>query len=522
MVVQSFNFTRGSVKAPTVTKSSISRLMRVKYSGRSIARDLAINLVAALSLSLLLVGIVSFVYQTNSDDKELRSRVRDSSVGLATYLAFPLWTYNEVDIKSIINRYASSEDITGILLTDDSGQIVVNFSKKNQDKDITITREVIYKQKKIGRLKVYASTDPLYFRALRNFALTLISIIFAILIVSLLILPLLNKYLDEPLSRLVSGIQKIASGQFKEPLPAVPQLELARITDEVNFMAEKIALREQQIKESMRASTVLKTEIGMAETVQRSMTATQGFNTARRVAQYYQPMTNLSGDWMTVFECDQGKTIYALVGDVTGHGIPQGLVTMAAFGAIQTLKPLVQQNSKSFSPAAILNILRSSLVTILHECKLAMTVSIVKIDVHDRTLTMSSAGHPLPLAIRQQGSQVGVFPMPAKGQSPLGFEMLTMSVAVPPFVDTVHRLESDDIVCIFSDGLTEAKNKSKLSFQKPFLNLLRGLDRRYPPSVVLDRVLNALEKHMEDAALADDICLLVIDTKKDSSYDAVA
>ena len=135
MVVQSFNFTRGSVKAPIVTKSSISRLMKVKYSKRSIARDLAINLVAALSLSLLLVGIVSFIYQTNSDDKELRARVRDSSVGLATYLAFPLWTYNEIDIKSLVNRYASSEDITGILLTDDSGQIVVNFVKKNQDKD---------------------------------------------------------------------------------------------------------------------------------------------------------------------------------------------------------------------------------------------------------------------------------------------------------------------------------------------------------------------------------------------------
>jgi len=510
------------VKKTKAAKSSISRLMKVKYSGRSIARDLAINLVAALSLSLLLVGIVSFVYQTNSDDKELRARVRDNSTALAAYLAFPLWTYNEIDIKSLVNRYASSEDITGILLTDDSGQVVVNYSKKNQDKDIPVDRDIIYKQKKIGRLKVYASTDRLYFRALRNFALTIISIIFAILIVALLILPLLNKYLDEPLLRLVAGIQKIASGQYKNPLPAVPQLELARITDEVNFMAEKIALREQQIQESMRASTVLKTEIGMAETVQRSMTATQGFNTARRVAQYYQPMTNLSGDWMTVFECDQGKTIYALVGDVTGHGIPQGLVTMAAFGAIQTLKPLVQQNSKSFSPAAILNILRSSLVTILHECKLAMTVSIIKIDVQARTLTMSSAGHPLPLAVRMNNGQVGVSPLAAKAQSPLGFEMLTMSVVVPPFIDTVHDLEPDDIICIFSDGLTEAKNNAKLSFQKPFLNTLRELDRRYPPSVVLDRILNSLQKHMEGASIADDICLLVIDTKKDSSYDAAA
>lgn len=496
--------------------------MKLKYSGRSIARDLAINLVAALSLSLLLVGIISFIYQTNSDDKDLRARVRESSTSLATHLAFPLWTYNEVEMKSLIHRYASSEEITAISLTDDAGQLVVNFSKKNQDKDFPVVKDVIYKQKKIGRLKVFASSDPLYFRALKNFALTIISIILAIAIVSMLILPLLNKYLDEPLLRLVSGIQKIASGQYKEPLPPVPQLELARITDEVNFMAEKIALREQQIKESMRASTVLKTEIGMAETVQRSMVATQGFNTARRVAQYYRPMTNLSGDWMTVFECDHGRTIYALVGDVTGHGIPQGLVTMAAFGAIQTLKPLVQQNSKSFSPAAILNILRSSLVTILHECKLAMTVSIVKIDVQSRTLTMSSAGHPFPLVVRTTNDRVEVLPLPAKAQSPLGFEMLTRSMAVPPFVDTNHNLEPDDTICIFSDGLTEAKNKSKISFQKTFLTTLRSLDRRYPSSVILDRILQSLQGHMENSSLADDICLLVIDTKKDSAHEAVA
>lgn len=493
--------------------------MRVKYSGRSIAKDLAINLVTALSLSLLLVGVVNFVYQTSSDDKELRARVRETSNNLAVYLAFPLWTYNEVDIKSLINRYGSSEDITAIILTDDSGQAVYNYSKKGRDRDIAVARDVSYKDKRIGRLRVFASTSPLYFRALRNFALTLVSIILAITIVSLLILPLLNKYLDEPLLKLVSGIQKIASGQYKEPLPTVPQIELARITDEVNYMAEKIALREQQIKDSMRASTVLKTEIGMAETVQRSMTATQGFNTARRVAQYYQPMTNLSGDWMTAFECDEGKTIYAVVGDVTGHGIPQGLVTMAAFGAIQTLKPLVQQNSKSFSPAAILNILRSSLVTILHECKLAMTVSIIKIDVHARKLTMSSAGHPLPIVVRFKDNNLGIHSLPAKPQSPLGFEMLTYSVIVPPFVDTTHDIAPDDLICIFSDGLTEATNKQNMTFQKPFINALKGLDRRYPPSVVLDRVLNALQKHMQNASIADDICLLVIDTKKDISYD---
>jgi serine phosphatase RsbU (regulator of sigma subunit) len=503
-------------------KSSISRLLKVKYSGRSIARDLAVHLVTALSLSLLLVGILGFFYQTTSDDKELRTKVRGTVNSLAEYLAFPVWTYNEFEINSLVDRYGSSEDITRILLTDDSGQIISNFKKKNRREDIVLAKDITYKRKKIGRLTVFASTESLYSRAIKTFVITIISIILAISVVSLMILPLLNKFLDEPLLRLVSGIKKIASGRYKESLPDVPQVELARITEEVNFMAEKIALRESQIKESMRASTVLKTEIGMAETVQRSMTATQGFNTARRVAQYYQPMTNLSGDWMTVFECDHGNTIYAMVGDVTGHGIPQGLVTMAAFGAIQTLRPLVQQNSRSFSPATILNILRSTLVTVLHECQLAMTISIIKIDIKARSLTMSSAGHPLPLVVRRKHEKMGVAPLIAKAQSPLGFEMLTKSIAVPPFVDTSHEIEPDDMILIFSDGLTEAKNNSNLAFQKQFLSTLRCLDRRYPPTVVMDRILQSLQNHMGSSRLADDICLLIIDTKKEDSYESVA
>lgn len=510
------------MKSKAPPKSSMSKLVRTKLSERSIARDLAINLVTALSGSLLLIGIISFVYQTRSEDLELRKQTFDNSANLADFLSLPMWTYNEVEIKSLVHRFASVEGITAVTVLDDSGQPVLNFKKNDNSRDINATRDIVYKGRKIGKVRVFGSTSPLYFRGLKNLAWTIAITLLAILIVVMMVLPLLNKYLDEPLQRLASGIQKIASGQYKETLPSVPQMELAKITEEVNYMAEKIALREHQIKESMRASTVLKTEIGMAETVQRSMTATQGFNTARRVAQYYKPMTNLSGDWMTVFECDQGKTIYAMVGDVTGHGIPQGLVTMAAFGALQTLRPLVQQNSKSFTPAAILNILRSTLVTILHECQLAMTVSIVKIDVHSRKLTMSSAGHPLPLLVRNENGVMHVSPLTAKAQSPLGFEMLTKSVVIPPFVDTVHDLDGEDTICIFSDGLTEARDQKQVAFQKDFLKTLRRLDRRYPPSVMMDHILQALQKHIKGSSVTDDICLLVIDTKKDSSYDAVA
>ena len=333
---------------------------------------------------------------------------------------------------------------------------------------------------------------------------------------------MLHRYLETPLNNLVSGIQRIASGKYAVRLPNATQKEFSRITDEVHSMADKIALRELQIKESMETATLLRTELGIAETIQRSMISTHGFNTAKRVSQFYQPMNNLSGDWMTVFECDKGKSIYALVGDVTGHGIPQGLVTMAAFGAIQTLKPLIQQNSRSFTPAAILNILRSSLVTLLHECNLAMTVSVIKIDTESRELTMSSAGHPLPLVLRPGSDGFKVRVMTAKAQSPLGFEFLTRSAAPPAYHDSHHKLEADDTILVFSDGLTEARNQANKQFQKKFVATLKSLDKRYPPSILLDRILQTLRTHMDGSQAKDDICLLVIDTRKDDGHEAVA
>ncbi len=501
---------------------STTSQLPLKYRQRTIARDLASRLVIALSVSLLIAGFLSFIYQIRSDRNELRDRLAASAANLSTLLALPVWTYNETEIKSLAGTHGLDEGISSVKVYDDTGKVITEIKKNGKSTDLKITRDIAYKGRKIGKITIAATTASLYLNALRTLGSTFVLTLLSILVVILLVIPLVEHFLEMPLNKLVSGIQKIAGGQYRDKLPPVPQKELAKITDEVNYMADKIALRERQIIESMQSATILKTELGIAETLQRSMNATRGFNTARRVAQFYQPMSNLSGDWMTVFECDKGRTIYAIVGDVTGHGIPQGLVTMAAFGAIQTLRPLIQQNSKSFSPATVLNILRSTLVTLLHECQLAMTVSVLKIDVASRQVTMSSAGHPFPFVLRPHGNVMKILPLGAKAQSPLGFEFFTKTTAPPPYQDTVHSLGPDDTICVFTDGLTEARSKTEATFQRSFVKMLRSLDRRYPPSVLLDRILQNFQTHMDGASATDDICLMVIDTRKDEGHEAVA
>ncbi len=503
-------------------KNSLRRLVTLKYSERTIARDLAIHLVLFLSVSFLCAGLIAFLTQTRSDNKELKSDINNTTYNLAVILALPMWTYNDSEIKTIVSSHALSSSITGISIVDEFGKPLVSTAKSAKTHDLSATRDVIYKGRKVGKVTVYSSTTPLYRHALNNLVSTLALAFLAIMVVILIILPLLDRFLDQPLSRLALAIQKIASGQYKFKLPDLPQKELSSISQEVNFMAEKIALRESQIRESMRVTTILKTELGIAETIQRSMTATQGIVAARRVAQFYQPMNNLSGDWMTTFECDKNRTIYAMVGDVTGHGIPQGLVTMAAFGAVQTLRPLIQQNSKSFSPSVILNILRSTLVTLLHDCELAMTVSVIKIDLPNQKVSLASAGHPFPIAVSPDAGRMRVRPLTAQPQSPLGFEFLTKTTAPPPYVDTHFDLHKNETLCLFSDGLTESTGRASRPFQKPFIGMLKSLDRPYPPSILLDRIIHEFHAHLGGLNCDDDVCLMIIDTRKDEEHEAAA
>jgi serine phosphatase RsbU (regulator of sigma subunit) len=344
----------------------------------------------------------------------------------------------------------------------------------------------------------------------------------AIVCVSVLIFPVIDKVLKDPLSRLTNGIQRIARGHYKNKLPAQPQLELSRISEEFNVMAEEISNRENQIRKSMEVATLLKTELSMAATIQKSMTSSSGLLREHRLAQYYQPVNNLSGDWMTVIECDKGRTMYALVGDVTGHGVPQGLVTMAALGAVQTLKPLIQQNSQSFAPSVILNILRSTLASILHDCKLAMTVNVIKIDLPSRRLSISNAGHPFPFVIRGNGKENLVKPITAPPQSPLGFEFLSLEHTPDPYEDHHFELVANDLVCLFSDGLTEATGNNKQMFRKSFVKILKSVDLSLSANEILKHVLSSFNRHLEGGKCGDDVCLVMIDTKRRAKNEIAA
>jgi sigma-B regulation protein RsbU (phosphoserine phosphatase) len=71
-------------------------------------------------------------------------------------------------------------------------------------------------------------------------------------------------------------------------------------------------------------------------------------------------------------------------------------------------------------------------------------------------------------------------------------------------------LQPDDLLAIYSDGITEAENPKGVPFDEQGLEtVLRG-ERRNNVAATCAAVVRAVERHRADTRLADDLTLLLL------------
>jgi serine phosphatase RsbU (regulator of sigma subunit) len=192
---------------------------------------------------------------------------------------------------------------------------------------------------------------------------------------------------------------------------------------------------------------------------------------------------DIGGDWYDVIDLD-GRRLLLVVGDVSGRGL-KAATTMAALRyAIRAYA------AQSDGPAEILTKI-SRLVNVAESGQLA-TVLCASVDMQERQLTVTSAGHLPPLML-SNGS--GRYLDTAVGL-PIGVEAGTVyrstTVTVPPQATVVA----------FTDGLVERRGES----------IDEGLERLRVAAtghhVALPELLGTLVSEMADGRSEDDIAIV--------------
>ena len=210
-----------------------------------------------------------------------------------------------------------------------------------------------------------------------------------------------------------------------------------------------------------------------------------------QVSVKWQPATTVGGDYIAAFMIDDQHAALC-VADVVGKGLPAALL-MANFQA--ALKSLVAQH---ISPAEVSTRLNEVLYANIPLHKF-VTAFYAIINIPERTLTFTNAGHNPSLLVRANGECVRL----DAGGSVLGaFPNLT-------FAQEQIELRDGDRLVLFTDGLTEAIDASGEQFgDQRLMQLLQ--DHRNRTVEELNEILFSAAEQFCRNSFRDDAALMVI------------
>jgi phosphoserine phosphatase RsbU/P len=204
-----------------------------------------------------------------------------------------------------------------------------------------------------------------------------------------------------------------------------------------------IAIQNAQMHESLLERERVNRDLKLAEQVQKrflpqSVPAIPGYE----FFAHYDPAYEVGGDYYD-FVPLPGSRVAVAVGDVSGKGVAAALM-MAKFSG-DTRYCILTENS----PAAASNELNSLLFSAAIEEKF-ITLSLSVLDTEKRTLSITSAGH-LPVMVRRANGTVDEV-----GEEIAGFPLGIVPESDYKQIDV--KLYPGDVVAVFSDGVTDARN----------------------------------------------------------------
>jgi serine phosphatase RsbU (regulator of sigma subunit)/HAMP domain-containing protein len=268
----------------------------------------------------------------------------------------------------------------------------------------------------------------------------------------------------------------------------------------------------------IRESAFLTAELKVAESVQRATLPAERVDSNMQgswaeMDYHYEPVLRVGGDWIHVLESPAERAIYALMGDVTGHGIAQSMITTAVSGALETLQNLMlaTDDPPVSTPSQILGLISSVLSKVSGESNLQMTCAVVKIDFRNRRVTVANAGHQYPILLLP--SQAG--PVAPKaitgGLSPiLGMAPENPDSPLVSVMDAVMDFPAGATLLLFTDGLVDGRSRSGNTFHRAFFHKLGTIPSGSRPKMIKDAIITEFKRHTTQGSVKDDVCLLVI------------
>lgn len=262
----------------------------------------------------------------------------------------------------------------------------------------------------------------------------------------------------------------------------------------LTVMANTAAIRIEnaRLAEIEAAERIMKRDLSQAADIQRGVLPLNAPNIAGAdLAGYNAPCRTVGGDYYDFFPYRDGRVALTL-GDVSGKGMPASLMMMALHARVQVLA-----EDPGDLGAFMMRLNKATCSTC--PSNRFITFFFCIFDSANGDLSFANAGHNPPIVLRASGE----VEMLEGGGPPLGI------MAIAPYSQQTAQLAPGDLLCLYSDGVTECINRDEEEFgEERFIEVLRQ-NREKPASGISEAVTKALLEFAAGAPPADDITLVV-------------
>jgi serine phosphatase RsbU (regulator of sigma subunit) len=312
---------------------------------------------------------------------------------------------------------------------------------------------------------------------------------------SVLVTWLLARGLTRRVERLRDASRSVAGGDLTARVSVDSKDEIGQLGAAFNDMVTEIGEARAALSDQLRMSR----ELEIAASIQRAMLPPEPRHPEFEFAGRMRPADEVGGDFYDVLSNDKDDALWITIGDVSGHGVGAGLVMLMAQAAFASHF----LDDHDADPERVLRDVNSLLCeNITHRLRdnKYLTAQLLRHLGHGRFACVGA--HEWPIVYRRSTGLCET--IAAEGP------WLGIYRELPEVPTTSIELAPGDVLCLYSDGVTEAQDDAGELFDVARLSKLveEALRGGAPLATVPDLVFAAVERF--SGRHADDWTLLLV------------
>lgn len=374
------------------------------------------------------------------------------------------------------------------------------FSYKNHENETiyNLSSDVLIDEIKIGT--VYLEVKKDYVSSQINSArLKDLRLVVLVLTVGFLGIIVLIYIIINPFRKLANWVQDFNSGEVKDEIDFDTNDEVGEIAKAFSDITDSLRDSQKNMAEQER----IQKEMQLAQDIQQTLLPTdvpelEGYE----IASYYESAKEVGGDYFDFIEVDQ-DTLGIVVADVSGKGVPGSLIMTMIRTALRT-------EARSIKSAS--EVLARVNDFVVNDMKKGMFVTLfyVIIDSKKRRINYASAGHN-PMVLYRNETKNTYYLNP-RG-FPVGISLPDPSLFKQSIESDTIQLTEDDVLIIYTDGITEAMNNRRELFSEERLQKAVSDYGNLNVQEFVDNLKEEIHSFTEGFEQNDDITLVAIREK---------